>query len=46
MDRHREIEQEAALFRNSQEYFDKRAEGLLKAYDIGIDEAHDQINVI
>ena len=44
MDRHRDIEREAALFRNSPDYFDKRAKGSLKAYDIGIDAAHKQIN--
>ena len=44
MERHRDIEREAALFRNSPAYIDKRVEGSLKGYDIGIDAAHEQIN--
>ena len=43
MDRHRDIERQAELFRNSPDYCTKRGEGSLEAYYSGIDDAHDQI---
>ena len=46
MERHRDIEREAALFRNSPDYHTKRAEGTLPAYDTELDAAHDKINCI
>ena len=46
MERHRDIEREAALFRNSPDYHTKRAEGTLPAYDTELDTAHDKINCI
>ena len=46
MERHRDIEREAALFRNSPEYHTKRAEGTLPAYDTELDAVHDKINYI
>ena len=44
MERHRELEREAQLFRNSPEYYVKREEGRLREYDIRLDAAHDQLN--
>ena len=44
MERHRELESEAQLFRNSPEYYVKREEGRLREYDIRLDAAHDQLN--
>jgi len=46
MERHRDIEREAALFWNSPDYHTKRAEGTLPAYDTELDAAHDKINCI
>ena len=44
MERHRELESEAQLFRNSPDYYVKREEGRLREYDIRLDAAHDQLN--
>ena len=46
MERHRDIEREAALFRNSPDYHTKLSEGTLPAYDTELDAAHDKINCI